>query len=99
MTSGIDLCVRFSVDDGVFSELHRLSFGASASAPQAWAQRLEHHSLTWVGAFDGDTLVGFVHLCSDGGAHAFVLDTMVHPDYQRRGIGRDLVQAAAIEGL
>lgn len=99
MTSGLYLRVRFTVDDGVLSELHRLAFGGSVIASQPWAERLQRHSLTWVGAFDEDNLVGFVHLCWDGGAHAFVLNTMVHPGYQRRGIGRELVQAAAIEGL
>lgn len=64
---------------------------------QPLANRLERHSLTWVGAFTGSTLVGFVHVCWDGGPHAFVLDTAVHPDHQRRGIGRELVLKAAAE--
>lgn len=98
MTSDIDLRVRFPIDDEVLSELHRRAFGGSAGAPRPWAERLQRHSLTWVGAFDADDLVGFVHLCWDGGAHAFVLDTIVHPEYQRRGIGRGLLQAAAVEG-
>jgi ribosomal protein S18 acetylase RimI-like enzyme len=37
-------------------------------------------------------LVGFVNACWDGGVHAFLLDTVVDPDYQRRGIGRLLVR-------
>lgn len=56
-----------------------------------WAQQLDRHGLSWVGAFDGAVLVGFVHLCWDGGRHAFVLDLMVDPVQQRRGIGRRLV--------
>lgn len=52
-------------------------------------------SLGWVCAVDGDRLVGFVNVAWDGGVHAFVLDTTVHPDYQRRGIGRELVHEAA----
>jgi GNAT superfamily N-acetyltransferase len=40
-------------------------------------------------------LIGFIKLAWDGGIHAFVLDTTVHPDYQRRGIGRRLVERAA----
>lgn len=54
-------------------------------------------SLTWIAARSGDTLVGFVNLATDGGMHAFVLDTTVHPDWQRRGIGRRLVRAAIDE--
>jgi GNAT superfamily N-acetyltransferase len=36
-------------------------------------------------------------VCWDGGAHAFVLDTAVHPEHERRGIGRRLVLTAAQE--
>jgi len=35
--------------------------------------------------------VGFVHACWDGGVHAFLLDTVVDPDHQRRGIGALIV--------
>jgi GNAT superfamily N-acetyltransferase len=53
------------------------------------------HSLLWVCAYDEDTLIGFVNIAWDGGIHAFLLDTTVHPDYQRRGIGKELVMQAA----
>src|SRR4051794_17017857 len=60
-------------------------------------------SLAYVCAFDGATLIGFVNLAWDGGIHAFLLDTSVHPDWQRRGIGRELVrqavQAASARGI
>jgi GNAT superfamily N-acetyltransferase len=44
-------------------------------------------------------MVGFVHAIWDGGAHAFILDTVVHPDFQRRGIGRDLVRTVTDEAF
>lgn len=97
----IELRVGFPIDDEALSELHRCAFDGLPgvrAAPVPWAERLQRHSLTWVGAFDADDLVGFVHLCWDGGSHAFVLDTMVHPEHQRRGIGRSLLRAAAAEG-
>ncbi|MEV7597128.1 GNAT family N-acetyltransferase [Kitasatospora sp. NPDC089797] len=52
-------------------------------------------SSTWVAARRGDRLVGFVNVAGDGGAHAFILDTTVHPDERRRGLGARLVRAAA----
>ncbi|HET7094927.1 MAG TPA: GNAT family N-acetyltransferase, partial [Thermomicrobiales bacterium] len=61
---------------------------------QDWRSILQR-SLGWVAAIDGERLVGFVNVAWDGGVHAFVLDTTVHPAYQRRGIGRDLVHEAA----
>jgi len=50
------------------------------------------HSFTWVGAWEGDDLVGFANVAWDGDAHFFLLDTTVRPDRQRQGIGRRLVE-------
>lgn len=97
MQEDVNLQVRFTVDDNALTDLHRLAFRTYGTAVQPWAHRLERHSLTWVGAFAGSTLVGFVNVCWDGGSHAFVLDTAVRPDYQRRGIGRRLVHEVAAE--
>ena len=58
-------------------------------------------SLTCVAAYDmvggGEQLVGFVNVAWDGGVHAFLLDTTVHPAVQRRGVGTELVRRAAQE--
>lgn len=42
------------------------------------------------------TLVGFVNVATDGGDHAFLIDTKTHGAYQRKGIGTRLVQIAAV---
>jgi ribosomal protein S18 acetylase RimI-like enzyme len=84
------------VDDRVLSELHAAAFEGALEV-QPWAERLERWALAWVGAFSNDRLVGFVQVCWDGGAHAFVLDTAVHPAFGRQGIGQQLVAAAASE--
>ena len=55
------------------------------------------HSLLYVCAYAGEQLIGFVNVAWDGGIHAFILDTTVHPDFRRRGIGVELVQRAATE--
>lgn len=93
----IDVRVRFDVDDADLSGLHARAFGGGAGDVQPWASRLERYSIAWVGAFDGETLVGFVHACWDGGAHAFLLDTAVDPDHQRMGIGLLLVGTLVTE--
>lgn len=48
-------------------------------------------SLAYVCAYADDCPIGFVNLAWDGGIHAFLLDTTVHPQWQRRGVGRSLV--------
>lgn len=55
------------------------------------------HSLTYVAAFEATRLVGFVNVAWDGGIHAFLLDTTVHPDVQRRGVGTEVVRVAVAE--
>ena len=86
----VELRSRFAVDDEVLSGLHDSAFG-SAGPVLPWSERLARFSVSWVGAFDGSELVGFVHAVWDGGHHAFLLDTAVHPAYQRRGVGQALV--------
>ncbi len=97
MSPTIDLQVKFPVVDEQLSALHARAFGYRLTGVTPWALRLERHSLTWVGAFIDEQLVGFVHACWDGGAHAFLLDTVVDPDRQRSGIGARLVLALVDE--
>ncbi|HAZ27352.1 TPA: GNAT family N-acetyltransferase [Candidatus Acetothermia bacterium] len=51
-------------------------------------------SLTWIGAFDGERLIGYANVAWDGGVHAFLLDPTVHPAFRRRGVGTRLVKEA-----
>lgn len=50
-------------------------------------ERLLTHSLTWVGAFDGDRLVGYANVAWDGGVHAFLLDPTVREEYRGAASG------------
>ncbi|KQM84214.1 GNAT family N-acetyltransferase [Agromyces sp. Leaf222] len=97
MTSAVEVRAAFPIDDVELSRLHAKAFGDAEPTILPWAARLRRHSVSWVGAFDGERLVGFVHACGDGGAHAFVLDTAVDPDYQRRGVGGALIEALRVE--
>ncbi len=52
-------------------------------------------SLGHIGAYDGgNSLIGFVNIAWDGGIHAFILDTCVHPAKRRNGVATRLVKAA-----
>lgn len=77
-----------------FGALWQAAWGApwTGDTGAIWARSLAH-----LGAYDGERLVGYLNLSWDGGTHAFLLDTTVQPDYQRRGIATRLVQAAIAE--
>jgi ribosomal protein S18 acetylase RimI-like enzyme len=86
---------RGSFDNAELVALHTQGFGDPPSAVDWWG-RVNRHSLGWICARQGGELVGFVNVAWDGGGHAFVLDTVVAPSAQRRGIATELV-AMAVE--
>ena len=61
--------------------------------PQMLAQALTH-SLAIYLARDGEKIVGLVRLIGDGFSSVFVQDLIVLPNYQRQGIGSDLMKEA-----
>jgi GNAT superfamily N-acetyltransferase len=93
-----DCSVVYRVDPQVTStELDEL-FAASwcGHEPRDWTAVLKR-SLVYLCAYQEQCLVGFVNVAWDGGVHGFILDTTVHPEMRRRGIGRRLVMRAASE--
>ena len=44
-----------------------------------------------ISAYDGDLLVGFGRVLSDGMMHAMIYDVIVLPEYQGRGIGTQIM--------
>jgi ribosomal protein S18 acetylase RimI-like enzyme len=84
--------VRPRIDNDQLNRLHAEGFQHHVT-DHDWQPQLAH-SLLWVGAFDGERLVGFVNVAWDGGVHAFLLDTAVEVGYRRRGIGTRLVREA-----
>jgi GNAT superfamily N-acetyltransferase len=45
-----------------------------------------------ISAYDGEKLVGFVRVISDGIYQCYIGDMIVEPDYQRRGIGSQILK-------
>ena len=82
------------IDDRELSELHRLAFESNSTAIIPWSTQMNRHSVVWVTAEDRSSLVGFVNVVGDGGAHAFILDTVVLPERQGEGIGVGLIEVA-----
>jgi ribosomal protein S18 acetylase RimI-like enzyme len=54
--------------------------------------QLVRGSLYVVSAWDADRLVGFARGISDGATNAYISTAAVLPEYQKRGIGRELIQ-------
>lgn len=50
------------------------------------------NSLTLLGAYDENELVGIIRVVGDGHSLIYIQDIIVRPDYQRHGIGSVLLQ-------
>lgn len=90
MESSIQFERRRNLDPQQLEELFLVAWGS----PKEGYARVFGHSFTWVTASNGDQLIGFVNVAWDGDAHFFLLDTTVHPNWRRQGIGRRLVEEA-----
>ena len=60
--------------------------------PQMLAKAYEG-SLCVLGAYEEEKLVGILRAVGDGHSIVFIQDIMVYPEYQRRGIGTELMRA------
>jgi len=62
------------------------------TADRARLSQLLNGSRWVVSAWEGDRLVGFARAISDGAFNAYISTVAVLPEFQRRGIGRELVR-------
>ena len=44
-----------------------------------------------IAVYEKEELIGYIDCVSNGVTDAYIQDLMVHPDYQRRGIGTELM--------
>lgn len=67
----------------------------SAGWPQMHRDQIEtglKNSAFIVAAKDGENTVGMARLVSDGGYVVFIVDVLVLPEYQRKGIGKTMME-------
>ena len=57
-------------------------------------ERLVRESTRVIAVYDGDTLIGFCRVISDGSNMAWLGDVFVFPEYRGRGVGVALVREA-----
>ena len=92
MAADVEFTWRGAIDD---TELVALTESYGGRSEAGWWDRIRPCSLGWVTARDSSgNVAGFVNVAWDGGNHAFLIDTKVRSDLQRRGIGTDLVRVA-----
>jgi GNAT superfamily N-acetyltransferase len=97
LPSGFSIEWRGAFENAEVNSLHAECFEHESSATNWWLQ-LNHFSLGWVCIRKSRELVGFVNVAWDGGAHAFVLDTMVVPAVRGKGIATALIMEAINRG-
>jgi ribosomal protein S18 acetylase RimI-like enzyme len=55
---------------------------------------LNRHYTYYTVRNEDDQLIGYMSVLSDGISDAFLLDLVVHPQYQRKGLGKRIVKKA-----
>ena len=92
---GTPMLVMYSVNPSITNEALNRLFSESWDGFQPGDfEAVLSRSLAFVCAFYERRLVGYVNVAWDGGIHAFLLDTTVHPSVRRQGIGTELVRRA-----
>jgi GNAT superfamily N-acetyltransferase len=81
------------------TEIEALRVAVGWDRMDGYYHRILAHSYSHFSVHSDDgRLIAFVNVISDGIADAYLVDLMVHPDYQGRGFGQALV-TQAIEDL
>ncbi|KQX25078.1 MULTISPECIES: GNAT family N-acetyltransferase [unclassified Sphingomonas] len=84
---------RGAFENAEVNALHATCFDHRLFDDDWWSQ-VNQFSLGWVCLRRAGALIGFVNVAWDGGLHAFILDTMVLPAFQRQGLAKALVAEA-----
>ena len=87
----IQYSARRNIAVGQLVALYRANNWSSAEKPALLKQALAH-SHAVVSAWRGKTLVGLANAISDGHLVVYYPHMLVHPDYQGRGIGMEIMK-------
>lgn len=89
-SQGVELLHRFpDIDD--YRRLRSIA-GLSGKSREAAAKGLGN-TLYGVSLIQNAELIGMGRIIGDGGCFFVVVDIAVHPEYQRRGLGKRIMQA------
>lgn len=81
----------------VAQDVANLYSAAQLSRPVDDLSRIEQmyagSNLVW-SAWDNNQLIGVLRGWSDGAFNGFICDLAVHPDYQKQGLGKELLERA-----
>lgn len=88
----IDILIGDTVFEEEVVEIYKANNWSSAQKPQSLLAAL-HNSHTLITARSDNLLIGLANAISDGHLVVYFPHLLVHPDFQRRGIGRKLMTA------
>ena len=79
-----------TIEEKAYNDIREL-VGWRRLDPQQAQTGLDNSIFTTV-AYDANELVGMARIVGDGGYMYLIVDVMVHPDHQKQGIGRMLLE-------
>lgn len=88
----IEIEINGAIEEGEVVNLYRVNNWSSAEKPEQLLPALRN-SHTLITARVSGLLVGIANAISDGHLVVYYPHMLVHPDFQRRGIGRKMVAA------
>ena len=88
----IEITINDVIDEREVVALYRSNNWSSAEKPEQLLPALRH-SHTLITARVSGLLVGIANAISDGHLVVYYPHMLVHPEYQRQGIGRRMVEA------
>lgn len=89
MIQGVDFRINDRPSIGSICDL-RAAVGYDRNEDE-YQVALDHYDATVSAYEENGSLVGWCAAVTDGACHGFLVDVIVHPEWQRRGIGRSLV--------